>query len=294
MSTFEPVADFPRTTMSELVEDSRALISLPEIYLRLQQVMEEPDSSMNDVARVITLDPALTARLLRIANSALYNFPSKIETLSRAVSVLGLRQIHELVVAASVAQAFADLPNDLIDIKDFWYRSVYRGFIAKEIGAANQAKDTEGLFIRGLLLDIGHLVLYHRFPAECRRALADGAGDLAVLLRRERDLIGCDAVALGGALTRSWRLPAGMIASFDHLMQPGQAGEQAANVAIVHLAARFAHGVDTGLPPEEVLAHVHPRVWELLEVTPERTRELVEQASEDVLNAMYQVFAQAV
>ena len=136
MSTPEGAAGPARVTMSELVEDSRSLISLPEVYVRLRQVMDAPDSSMEDVAKVIALDPALTARLLRIANSALYNFPAQIETLSRAVNILGLRQVHDLVLATSVAKAFNGLPNELMDMKTFWYRSIYRGFLAREFATA--------------------------------------------------------------------------------------------------------------------------------------------------------------
>jgi HD-like signal output (HDOD) protein len=280
----------PRTTIEELVDDSQALISLPEVYLRLRQVMDAPDSSMDDVAKVIALDPALTARLLRIANSALYNFPSQIETLSRAVNILGLRQVHDLVLATSVAQAFAGLPNDLMDMKTFWYRSIYRGFLARELGKALGVRDTEGLFIRGLLLDLGHLVLYQRFPEACRTALAEGGDDLTALLERETALIGCDAISLGAELMRRWQLPAGMIATFDHLMQPAAAGDQAVTVAIVQLAAQLAQGLDTDLLLDQIIRQVPSATWMLLDLEPEQVHELVENASEDVLDAMYQVF----
>jgi HD-like signal output (HDOD) protein len=289
MSTSTNAAE-PRTTSAELVDDSQALISLPEVYLRLRQVMDAPDSSMDDVAKVVALDPALTARLLRIANSALYNFPSQIETLSRAVNILGLRQIHDLVLATSVAQAFVGLPNDLMDMKTFWYRSIYRGFLAKELGAALGLRDTEGLFIRGLLLDVGHLVLYHRFAEQCRTALAEGGGDLQTLLERETALIGCNAISLGAELMRRWQLPGGMIAVFDHLMQPEAAGDQAGTVAIVQLAAQLAHGLDTDLLLHQIIKRVPPATWTLLALEPGQVHELVENASEDVLDAMYQVF----
>jgi len=290
MSTPEGAAGPARVTMSELVEDSRSLISLPEVYVRLRQVMDAPDSSMEDVAKVIALDPALTARLLRIANSALYNFPAQIETLSRAVNILGLRQVHDLVLATSVAKAFNGLPNELMDMKTFWYRSIYRGFLAREFATAVGMRDAESLFIRGLLLDIGHLMLYHRFPEACRTALAEGGDDLQAVLEREQALMGCDAIALGAELMRGWRLPPSTVATFEHLNHPADAGDQATAVAVVHLAAQLAHGLDTDLLLHEIVRRVDPAIWDLLRLQPGQVHDLVEAASEEVLDAMYRVF----
>ena len=88
-------------TAEQLVQDSLTLISLPAAYTRLREVMASEDSSMKDVADVVSLDPALAARLLRIANSAYYGLPSQVETITRAVNILGTQQIHDLALATS-------------------------------------------------------------------------------------------------------------------------------------------------------------------------------------------------
>jgi HD-like signal output (HDOD) protein len=291
MSVPQSLVVDPQDKARELVAEFQDLVSLPEVYLRLREVMESPDSSMSEVAEVITLDPALTARLLRIANSALYNFPAEIETLSRAVNILGLRQIHDLVLATSVAQAFAGIPNTLMDMQTFWYRSIYRAFIAKQLGDAAQLPDPEGLFVRGLLLDLGHLILYRRYPDACREALGNGEGSLVRLLQAEAELIGCHALALGGELIRVWGLPAAMAATFDHLLAPRAAGAQASTVAVVQLAALLAHGLDTDRPLADILEAGQAAVWELTQLQPAQVQDLVENASGEVLQAMYQIFA---
>lgn len=291
MSVSPIVKQPPISDVKALVADSQGLISLPEVYLRLREIMDSPDSSMEDVAKVIALDPALTARLLRIANSALYNFPSQVETLSRAASILGLRQIHDLVLATSVAKAFAGMPNELMDMKTYWYRCVYRGFMAKEIGEAVALRSQESLFVRALLLDIGHLILYHRFPSECRQALAEGGGDFNTELAIERERIGCDALTLGAELMRAWSLPDSMIQTFECLTNPAAADRQAKTVAIVQVAAFVTHAIDTDLLLQQVIESFDPEIWDLVGVPPTDVHDLVESASGDLLEAMYQVFA---
>lgn len=291
MSVSPIIKQAPIRDVQELVADSQGLISLPDVYLRLREIMDSPESSMEDVAKVIALDPALTARLLRIANSAIYNFPSQVETLSRAASILGLRQIHDLVLATSVAKAFAGMPNELMDMKTFWYRCVYRGFLAKEIGEAANFRGQESLFVRALLLDIGHLILYYRFPSECRQALAEGGGDFDTQLAIEREGIGCDALTLGAELLRAWALPNSMIQTFECLTDPAAADQQAKAVAIVHIAAYVTHAVDTDLLLQQVIERFNPAIWGIVGVLPTRVHELVESASGDLLEAMYQVFA---
>ncbi|MFM1891775.1 MAG: hypothetical protein RLZ44_852 [Pseudomonadota bacterium] len=291
MAPSTSTAELLPTSAEALAEDSQSLISLPEVYMRLREVMDAGDSSMQDVADVIALDPALTARLLRIANSALYNFPSKVETLSRAAGILGLRQIHDLVLAASVARAFVGLPNDVMDMLTFWHRSVHRGFLAKELGSAAGLRDTESLFIRGLLLDLGHLILYHHYPQACRQALAASGDDLAALLAAEQRLIGCDALSLGAELMRAWRMPPSYIASFEQLNAPEHAADQAEAVAVLHLAAHLTHGLDTDRLLSEILDAVPPAVWELTGLSPEAVTARVDNAAEDVIESMYKVFA---
>ena len=116
--------------LDELLYDSLESLSLPDVYIRLREVMESDNASMADAAEVISLDPALAARVLRMANSAFYGFRAQVDTISRAAGILGMQKIHDLVLAASVSKAFETLDNDLMDLTTFWYRGVHAGFLA--------------------------------------------------------------------------------------------------------------------------------------------------------------------
>ena len=145
-------------------------LSLPDVYVRLREVMDSDEASMADAAEVISLDPALSARVLRMANSAFYGFRSQVDTITRATNILGMQKIHDLVLAASVSKAFESISNELMDMDTFWYRSVHAGFLAQALGEGAGMRNTESLFVRGLLHDIGHLVLFSHYPDACRAA----------------------------------------------------------------------------------------------------------------------------
>lgn len=278
-------------TSGQLVQDSLDLISLPAAYTRLQEVMADQQSSMQDVADVVSLDPALAARLLRIANSAYYGLPSQIDTISRAVNMLGIQQIHDLTLATSIAQAFEGLPNEMMDMSTFWYRSVMCGFLARELGKLSGQRNLESLFVRGLLLDIGHLILYSRFPDECRQALAESADDLVRLYQHERRLIGCDANQVGQELMKTWKLPASFVESFTHLQRPDESETLAKEIALLHIAAWITHGLNTDLLLQQVCQRVTPSAWELSGLSHGQVEAVTEVVSADMIDAMYRIFA---
>ena len=122
-----------RVTPEDLVSRTADLVSLPDIYIRLKTVVDDPESSMADVADVVANDPALTARLLKIANSPYFRFPAKITTVARATSLLGTQQIHDLVLATTVAETFSGIPSELIGVQDFWSNSIRCGLLCRRL-----------------------------------------------------------------------------------------------------------------------------------------------------------------
>jgi len=288
-----PQADGTRISARELAQDALTLVSLPDVYLRLREVMDSEQASMDDVARVLSLDPALVARLLKIANSALYGLPAAVETVSRAVNILGIEQVHELVLAANVARAFQGLSNEVMDLDTFWYRAVQCGFLARSLAEGAGLRHGEALFVRGLLHDIGHLVLYNRHPGACRAALAAAGDDLCALYREERRLLGCDANQVTAEIARAWGLPDSFVESYTYLHRPLESPARGREVALLQIAARITHGVDTDLLMEELIGGIEPGVWGLAELPPEAARLALEEASVEVVDAMYGVLASA-
>ncbi|QYZ65789.1 MAG: HDOD domain-containing protein [Gammaproteobacteria bacterium (ex Lamellibrachia satsuma)] len=142
----------------EEISKSIKLISLPDIYLRLKSVLEDPNYTMESVAWAINHDPAITVRLLRIVNSAYFGLATQIDSVSRAVNLLGAQGVHDLVLAASVAQSFTNISNEVMDMERFWRTSVVCAITSRELASLCSSSDGERLFVCGLLHDIGHLV----------------------------------------------------------------------------------------------------------------------------------------
>ena len=276
--------------LDELLYDSLESLSLPDVYVRLREVMESESASMADAAEVISLDPALAARVLRMANSAFYGFRSQVDTISRAANILGMQKIHDIVLAASVSKAFEGLTNELMDLDTFWYRSVHCGFLAKAIAEGAGMRNTESLFVRGLLHDIGHLVLFSRYPKECRQALARADQGLESRLYEEHQLIGVDALQFGAELARVWQLPKSFVDTFNHLMRPEDAtGGLAREVAMLHIAVQFSDGIDSDLLIEEVVQRIRAPVWRIADLPPEVGAAALDAAGLEMVDAMYRI-----
>lgn len=279
--------------IDELIDDSLESLSLPDVYLRLREVMDAEDSSMADAAEVLSLDPALAARVLRMANSAFYGFRSQVDTITRAANILGMQKIHDMVLAASVSKAFDTMRNDLMDLDTFWYRSVHCGFLAQSIAEGADMRSAESLFARGLLHDIGHLVLFSRFPKECRQALAHSDEGLDARLYAEQELIGIDAMQFAAELARAWQLPASFVDSFAHLMRPEDVpGPQAREIAVLHIAVQMSSGVDSDLLIEEIVQRIRSSIWRIADLPPEVGAAALDASTMEMVDAMYNIMAQ--
>jgi len=279
--------------LDELLYDSLESLSLPDVYIRLREVMESDNASMADAAEVLSLDPALAARILRMANSAFYGFRAQVDTITRAANILGLQKIHDIALAASVSQAFEGMTNELMDLDTFWYRSVHCGFLAQAIAEGAAMRNTESLFVRGLLHDIGHLVLFSRYPKESRLALARSDDGLDARLYEEQQLIGVDAMQFAAELARVWQLPNSFIDSFQHLMRPEDvAGHLSREIAVLHIAVQFSTGIDSDLLIEDVVQRIRAPIWRIAELPPEVGAAALDASSMEMVDAMYHILAQ--
>jgi HD-like signal output (HDOD) protein len=224
----------------ELVQSCTTVFTLPEIYFRVRDVVDDPDSTMEDLADVLKLDPAISARLLRIVNSPLYGFPKQIDTISRAVNIVGMQAINDLVTATTVGRTFSGMPIQLMDASMFWRKSVLCALLAEKIAKSCGIEGSERFFIEGLLRDIGHLVLYQTIPQRAQSALIE-AGYLGTSLTEvEQSNIGCDFAEVGAELIRSWGMPMQIEQAVRRQLSPNDAGEFILHASIVHLAGIVA------------------------------------------------------
>jgi len=224
----------------ELASEVSSLFSLPDLVTRACTVMESPTASAQDLVEVIELDTNLTATVLRLANSALYGSRGKVETLTRAVALIGHNALRDLVLATAAVNTFRDIPAEFVDMNTFWDNSATSAVLARLIADRLRMRDGESLFLAGLLLGVGRLVFYVRRPAQYREALRHAQQNEISLTDAERRVFGFSHAELGAALLESWGLPKKLTLAVRYQLDPASAPDFAKEVAVIHLAGDLA------------------------------------------------------
>lgn len=240
----------------ELVKSCNTLISLPEIYLRVRKVVDNPHSSMADLAQALSFDPSMTARVLQIVNSPFYGVPRKIETLSQAVNLLGMPPVQNIVFATSVAKAFTKLPPTVMNMTEYWRKSVMCALLAVQIARACRMPESERLFIAGLLRDVGHLVLCQTVPVRVESALVEATNFNQPLAEVERASIGCDYAEVGAELINTWGMSAHLEEAVRYQLTPDLAPNASRDAAILFASGLLADEMDAHSPESPIPAEV--------------------------------------
>ena len=122
-------------TPQDLVKNIHNLVSLPDVVIRINELIDSPTASMSDIGDVIAQDAGLSAKLLKLVNSPMYRYQGEVSTISQALTVIGTNELRSLAVASSAVTAFEGISESLIDMNTFWLRSVYCGIITRKIAA---------------------------------------------------------------------------------------------------------------------------------------------------------------
>lgn len=228
-------------TVDTLLAGEVKLASPPEIFLKLSEILDDPTKTVHDAERVIKHDPGLVARLLRLVNSAFYGFPAQITSISRAISLLGLHELRDLILATWVVERFSRLPNRLMDMRAFWRVSVRCGLFAKSLGRHHpQARELQSIFTCGLLHEVGRLVIYAKIPELARAAILLAEAEGIEETQAERQTYGFDHYQLAAELAHRWRLPEVFVATLRWHGSPQEAESFFRETALVTLASRLS------------------------------------------------------
>jgi len=218
------------------------LASPPDLFLRLNEVLENPGASLRDAGALIENDPGLSARLLRIVNSAFYGMPSKITCIRHALNIIGVREVRDLVLTTLVVDRFSTFTNSLMTMREFWALSVRCALTAKLVsGYRPDGECLQAVFLCGLLHEIGRLVVYHRLPELARAAALLAQSENITFHEGERRIIGFDHYQVGAELSRLWRLPEIIAATIEHHGMPENAAAFSRETALIAQAQSFVY-----------------------------------------------------
>ena len=265
----------------DILRKEHQLPALPQVFLELQQAINRSNTSAGDLAEIISQDPSLTAFLLRMVNSAFYSLPMQIDTISRAVTVVGVNQLSTLAVGTSVMSLFKDVPAEVLDVEQFWKHSLTCGLIARRLCRITGKGDPERAFVAGLLHDIGQLILLQSEPERASAVLSHARARDVLLYEEEKSLLGFDHATLGGMLLRKWNFPFVLVTSVLEHHHPKEKQKEA-EPGLVHCAETIATGLGIGSSGEYFVQPPDPAIWASMELTADRMDEMIEDLDEEL------------
>jgi HD-like signal output (HDOD) protein len=273
-----PQHEQEKNFLKKLQKKNIILPELPSVAFELKKVVENPMSSAEHIAQVVSRSPSLTAVVLKIVNSSFYSLPSKISTVSHAVSLIGTQEISVLALGISVISIFKNLPDKTIDMHSFLRHSLVCGLLSRVFAAHKNVAQTEQLFVSGLLHDLGRLILYIYFPDESRNILVCSRTHNKSLCKEEEDYLGCDHAQLGVQLMKQWKLPLILRDNVLYHHKPSEA-PQSVPATIVHLADIIVNSLGIGSSGEKIIPPLDYNAWENLEFSPSSFETIIGQAN---------------
>lgn len=243
------------------------LPEMPSTAFELNEIVEDPTASVHSIAEVVNKSPSLATLLLRIVNSSFYGFPSKINDISRAVTIIGTREITGLALGLSIVKSFKDIPEDILDMSSFLRHSIACGIMSRVLAANKNIQQTEQMFVSGLLHDIGRLIIYQYFPDQAKALLNLTSTSDKLLYQQENSLFGGNHTLIGKYLLKTWKLPLELENNIFFHHKPSEAHDPI-KAAIIHLADIMVNALRLGSSGERFVPTFDDKAWDNLDISP--------------------------
>jgi HD-like signal output (HDOD) protein len=249
----------------KILQGNFEISSLPNIFYKVNAAVDDPETSFAEIGQIIGADPSLAARLLKIVNSSFYGFSSKIETITHAVTIVGMMQLRDLVLATSIAAQFRGISKKVIDMEAFWLHSISTGLAARIIAIYRKEPNPERYYVMGLLHDIGRLLLLLNAPDEMKLALEHYRKG-GLLYEAENEVLGLDHSKVAGALLEKWELPIRLTDAINFHHDPANSKANPLDASIIHVADIISHSMELGGSGESYVPPLDPAAWDRLEL----------------------------
>mgnify|MGYP001568108837 CR=1 FL=1 len=269
--------DKAKLIVEKALSSIRDLFTLPEVTIKIIQIVEDPKSTAHDFYGVIKNDPALSVKVLKVVNSAFYGLPGQVASVDRAIILLGLSAVKNIAIAASITRLFKGKRiSEQFSAADLWRHSVAVSVAARSLGKCSpHPVSLDELFVAGLIHDIGTLVERQAFPDEFSEVIRRCEETGQDFLECEREVIGADHQAFGVGLTTKWKFPRRLRAAVGFHHNPEAVSVELKNIsALIHLADVIACQERLGFHLTAQNASINPELLELLDISEEQVDEV--------------------
>jgi putative nucleotidyltransferase with HDIG domain len=273
-----------------LFENETKIPSLPDIFYQFKKAVDDPNKSFDYIANIVSHDTGLTARLLKIVNSAFYGFPSQVETISHATSIIGIERLNDLILSTVVMGCFKDIPPEAINMESFWKHSVACALASKALAIEMELPNSEKVFVSGLLHDIGRLIISCKAPKESLKIFSLMKDQKFELHLAEQEVLGFNHCEIGARLLKEWGLPNihQEITAYHHA--PNRASTFQLECAIVHCADILVNSLELGTSGETIIPEFDENAARITAIEEESFRSLITEKVEKQFDETFQLF----
>jgi putative nucleotidyltransferase with HDIG domain len=262
------------------VKGLKSVPTLPGVFEKVSALVEDPDTGAEDIAAVISSDQALSAKILRVVNSALHGFPGRISSVTHALIILGFDVVQGLVLTTSVFDMMISK-----GMHGLWAHSLGCAVTAGVIARKVEYPHPEEISIAALLHDIGKVIMKTEIPNETEQVVAlVKAKDISVR-EAEEEVLGLTHTTVGRWISEEWNLPHKLTEPIRYHHNPTLSKVAEVPTAIVHVANSFVKANGFGSGGDDLVPPIHPKAWDRLNISDALLEEIVREMTEQLLDA---------
>ncbi len=224
-------------TLQALLAKESELSSLPEIYIRISELLDSDTATSAQIGQVVETDPALSLRILKMVNSAFYGFSHKVDSIAQAITILGRERLKQILIGSVLSGVFGKMENHIFHMEDFWRHSVKTAILARYLSLQTECmQNADSLFTAGLLHDVGRLIMAKLIPEQTREiqnAVDIEDGDL---FHAEERILGFTHCDVGAGFIKKWELPDLLASAAQYHHNPQAITEYILETGIIYVA----------------------------------------------------------
>ena len=277
------------SAVSEIVAGTKTLVAPPDVWFRFNEAVNTPSTTIDSIAEIVKTDPSLVANVLKVVNSPYYGIRNQVDTISRAITIIGLDDLYGIITSIVAVNSFSKIATTLVKPATFWRHSFCTAILAKKIARHCNVLHTERLYVIGLLHDIGSLLLYSSYPEKSEEIINASDGDEEKHYQLEKEMFGFTHCDLGAALLNEWGLPTNLTQAIQLHHEPCSGDEPSLDACIIHLANSLANCYILGTYLEKLPEAKNipdKEIWSYIDLSDEHKSQIYDDLDEELTDAI--------
>lgn len=270
-----------KLTLEKITKDIVDIPALPQVTSEIMRLTEDPDSTVKDIERVAMQDQSLTARILRLANSAYYGYPRRISTISEASVLLGFQAIRSIALTASVnGLLMKEVKGYGLGKKDLWKQSLSTAIISRHIAKKVKYPKPDKVYVAGLLRDIGKVIMSYYLTKHFNKVMELVENENMDFLEAEEKVLGFNHGQVGAEVAKKWNIPGELIEAIAYHHTPEKATIDFKLTSIIHLADAIVMTMGIGLGVDGMVYDYSQKALDVLDMDSNMLEQIMSESAD--------------